>query len=70
VSDRQEVESRVVLDGKPVVVKLISNPTIDDVVVTETRIHAAEIFNQVSLSDERRVQRDIRDFLIRIGVER
>jgi len=71
MSDRQEAGGRLIIDGKPYFVNVISNPTIDDVVVTECRIRAAEIEQQQSLGESgRRVQRDIRDFLIRLGVER
>jgi hypothetical protein len=70
LSDRQEVESKLLLEGKSYSIKLIHNPTVDDVVITEARIQAAEISNGDVLVDERRVQRDIRDFLIRLGVER
>jgi hypothetical protein len=70
VSDRQEVESKILLEGKSYSIKLIHNPTVDDVVITEARIQAAEISNGDVLVDERRVQRDVRDFLIRLGVER
>ena len=70
MSDRQEVETRLVVDGKPVLVRLVSNPTVDDVVVTEMRLHAAGLANGTELDEEHRVERGIRDFLIRLGVER
>jgi hypothetical protein len=44
-------------------------PTIDDVVVTESQIVAYEIASQVPQPD-RRVGRDIRDVLVRFGVNR
>ena len=69
MSTRQEVESRLVVEGRPVIIKLISNPIIDDVVITEARIMAGEIENG-TLVEDRRVDRDVRDFLIRLGVER
>jgi hypothetical protein len=69
MSDRQDVKVRLVIDGKPVVVSLIHNPLIDDVLITEAKISAYGIEQKVDLSD-RRVTMDIRDFLIRIGVER
>lgn len=70
MSDRQEVESRLVVNGEPMVVRLISNPTVDDVVITEARVWAAEFENGPLTAGERRVDRGIRDFLIRLGVER
>lgn len=69
MSSRNEVETRMIVDGRPVIIKLISNPLIDDVVITEARIFAAEIENGTLVPD-RRVERGIRDFLIRLGVER
>jgi SRSO17 transposase len=44
-------------------------PTIDDVVVTEAQITAYGIASQTPQSD-RRVDREIRDFLVRFGVAR
>ena len=70
MSDRQEAGGRLIIEGRPYFVRVISNPTIDDVVVTEMRIRASEIEQQKDLSSSRRVARDIRDFLIRLGVER
>ena len=69
MSDRQEVDGRLHIEGRPYIVKLIHNPTVDDIVITEGRIAAYERM-QGSATEERRVQRDIRDFLIRLGVER
>lgn len=69
MSNRQEVSTRLVVDGQPLILNLISHPTIDDVVVTEMRIRAHEIMSKRADPD-RRVSRDIRDYLIRLGVER
>ena len=69
-SVRQTVRQRLIVDGLPYVVSLISNPTIEDVVVTEMRIQAAAIEGRPALLEDRIVQRDIKDFLIRLGVER
>ncbi len=66
---RQEVESRMIVDGQPVIIKLISHPLIDDVVITESRLQAYNIQNGIS-DTEHRVDRGMRDFLIRLGVER
>jgi hypothetical protein len=44
-------------------------PTIDDVVVTEAQIVAYEIAAQNAQPD-RRVERDVRDVLVRFGVSR
>lgn len=69
MSNRIEVDSRLFIDGRPYVMNLIANPTIDDVLITEMRVRAHEIVSGKT-DDERRVSRDIRDFLIRVGVER
>jgi hypothetical protein len=62
------VERKIVVGGKPYTIRIIENPTIDDIVITEMAIQANAIHNRQVL--ERRTPRDIRDFLIRIGVER
>lgn len=69
MSDRQESEGRLIVNGRPVIYKVISNPLIDDVVITEAKILASEIENG-PLDEDRRVDRGVRDFLIRLGVER
>lgn len=66
---RDIVSSRLIVNGRPYIINLINNPTIDDVVMTESRVLAAEIENGV-IEEGRRVSRDIRDFLIRLKVER
>lgn len=69
MSDRHESGGRMIVDGRPVIVNLITNPLIDDVIIVEARILASEIENG-PLNDNRRVDRGVRDFLIRLGVER
>jgi hypothetical protein len=69
VADRRDIEQRLIVDGRPYVIRLISNPTIDDVLVTEARIRLSEI-ESGSVDSSRQVKRDVRDLLIRIGVER
>lgn len=61
--------SRLVIDGRAYKVRLIDNPLIDDVLITEAQLLAAEI-ESGSVPEDRRVSRDIRDFFIRLGVER
>lgn len=71
MSARYEVMTRMVVEGRPVLVGVIQNPTIDDVVVTEARIHAASVDRvDPSLVEGRRVDRRLRDYLVRLGVER
>ena len=66
---RTEVRMKAVMQGRPYTVLLFDNPTIDDVLVVEMKIRAAELMNG-EINEERRVGRDIRDVLIRLGVER
>lgn len=68
MSVRDEVESRFNVDGKPVIIKLINNPTIDDVINTEARVQASAIESGKELTG-RRVSRSLRDYLIRLGIE-
>src|SRR6267154_2741792 len=65
-TQRQESEVRLIVDGRPVIYKVISNPLIDDVLINEMRMTASEIENG-PLDDGRRVERGVRDFLIRLG---
>ncbi len=66
---RNDIERRYIVDGKPVIIRLINNPLIDDVVVTEMRVQATAI-ESGTVDPNRRVERSIRDFLIRLGVEK
>jgi hypothetical protein len=66
---RTDLATRVVEAGRPYTVFIVDNPIIDDVVVVEMKLRAAEIMNNEVKADYR-VARDIRDVLIRLGVER
>jgi hypothetical protein len=66
---RTDIKTRAVLNGRPYTIFLVDNPTIEDVVAVEIRLYAAEVMNGASPS-EHRVSRDVRDLLIRLGVER
>lgn len=68
MSDRQQVVTSLVVGGRPYTMRLLSHPVIDDILITEARITAFEIEN--GKGPDRRVDRDIRDYLIRLGVER
>jgi len=71
IANRTEVPVHVVVDGKSLTVTLLQNITIDDVIDTEARIQATSIEQaDPQMLDGRRVQRSIRDYLIRTGVER
>lgn len=70
MNNQSTITSRFVVDGQPVLINLIQNPTIDDVVITEARIFAASLDRSDSSLNDRRVGRDVRDFLIRLFVER
>lgn len=69
MSFRTNLATRVVENGRPYTVFIVDNPTIDDVLVIEMKMRAAEIMNN-EVVDGYRVNRDIRDVLIRLGVER
>lgn len=66
--NRQDITTHAAIDGEPYLITLIENPTIDDVVITEAKIQASAIENRDGSADNRRVDRGIRDFLIRLGV--
>lgn len=63
------VHTQLVDNGVVYNVKLIENPTIDDILVTEAKIYAHSMATG-TVDESRRVGRDIRDFLINTGVER
>ena len=66
---RTEATAKLMVDGRPHTLMLVDNPTIDDVLVIEMRLRAAEIMNETT-DQERRVPRGVRDLLIQIGVAR
>lgn len=69
MSVRNDIEGRFLVDGKPVLIKLVNNPTIDDIMNSEARVQATGV-ERGSIDSSRRVSRELRDFLIRLGVER
>lgn len=69
MSTQTIIETAVTIDGAPSTVRLVNNPTIDDVLVGEMFEQATSIWRGDDLS-EHRVGRDMRDYLIRLGVER
>jgi hypothetical protein len=70
VSKQIIVTQRLVVEGKPLIVSLIQNPLIDDVLITEARLQATDIEEGNISNADHRVDRDVRDYLIRLGVER
>ena len=70
VSDRMVIPSRMIVDGAPLLINLIRSPTIDDVVITEARLYAASLDREDPSLTANEVPWDIRDYLIRLGVER
>lgn len=71
IANRNEVPMRMVVNGEPLLVTLLQNFTIDDVLLTEARVQATSIeTGDASLVDGRQVSFNIRDYLIRLGVER
>lgn len=57
------------VDGRPYTVLLIDNPTIDDVMVVEMKLRASELMAETPNPD-RKVEKDVRDALIRLGIDR
>lgn len=57
-------------DGTLVEMVLIENPLIDDVLVTEAKVQAYLTYSKQEAPSDHRVERTIRDFLIRLGVSR
>lgn len=70
MSVRQLISQNVALGGVSYQISLIENPTIDDVVITEARLQAAAIEGRQGVLEDHFVSRDIKDFLIRLGVDR
>lgn len=68
MSDRIDITTRTYEDGKPAAMHLVVNPVIDDILCVEMRLQAYETQTGKVLNADRRVGRDVRDFLIRIGV--
>lgn len=66
---RKDIEERLVVEGVPFVVRLVESPTIEDVVATEARLHASKI-EGYPIPFDHQVERDVRDFLIRLGIDR
>jgi hypothetical protein len=65
---RTNINTQVTMDG-PYTILLIDNPTIDDVMVVEMKLKAAEYLTNTPQPD-RKVEKDVRDALIRLGVDR
>lgn len=70
MGNRNVTTASVVIEGKPFLLSFFDNVTIDDVLITEARIQAIAILKQDGSADDRSVDRSIRDYLIRLGVER
>lgn len=69
MSDRVDLVSRTYDEnGRPYALHVVTNPTIDDVLCIEMRLSAYEVQAGAPLNPDRRVGRDVRDFLIKIGV--
>lgn len=69
MSTRNTVTGKVLANGRSYELTLIENPTVDDVVIAEMKVQAQHVAEGSDVSG-RRVDRTIRDFLVRLGVER
>lgn len=59
----------ITVNGKTLRATLISDPNIDDVVIAEAETQAFAILTNGDLTTHR-VSRDVRDLLLRFGVQR
>lgn len=66
---RRTTTFTVMEEGVPLDVSLIESPNIDDVVMSEARLQAFSIATGTDISDHR-VDRQVKEFLLRLGVER
>lgn len=70
-TDRATSAVSVTVDGVPQTMTYIQNPTIDDLLQGEAQVQAFSIeSNDPTIVTGRVVPRVIRDYLIRLGVER
>ena len=67
---RTNITTKAYLNGQPFTIFFVDNPTIDDVLMVEMRLFAAEIVNGSTPDPDHRVSRGVRDLLIHLGVER
>lgn len=67
MSTRFVVTNTPTINGLPSEVGLIQNPTIDDVLVIEMKLYAADVVAAQALNPGRRVDRGVRDSLIKVG---
>jgi len=66
---RTQFKMKSVMAGRPYTVYLVDNPTIDDVLVVEMQLRAAELMNN-EVNEGHRVDREVRNAIIQLGVER
>lgn len=69
MSEQTIINTSVLIGGAPYTIRLVDNPTIDDVLVGEMIAQATSIWRGDDLSAHR-VSREMRDYLILLGVER
>jgi hypothetical protein len=69
MSEQTVITTPVLIDGAPHTVRLVNNPTVDDVLVGEMFAQATSIWRGDDLSNHR-VERGLRNYLIILGVER
>lgn len=71
ITNRTIIPGRYIVEGQPLLINLITAPTIEDVLAVEAHLYAASLDrNDPSLTENRSVPFNVRDYLIRIGVER
>jgi hypothetical protein len=68
MSDRKEFTQQLVVENNIYSITILDHPLIDDVVIAEAMLKAETLVSGIGDPD-RRVDRSIRNFLIRLGVE-
>jgi hypothetical protein len=67
MSVRFDFSTKMKLQGKNYTLLVVQNPTVDEVLSIEARLYAADVEAGKSLDPGHRVDRGIRDFLIKAG---
>lgn len=68
MASRNEVAIQLSTRTDAYEVTLISNPTVDDVMVFQMKMQAASLINQDSVAKNFKVDKNIRGLLVRLGV--
>jgi hypothetical protein len=68
---RRIIPTTVVVEGIALQLNLIQNPNIDDAVMTEMKVYANALAkNELSTLEARRIDRGLREYLTKEGLQR